>query len=142
LAVGIDQPVLQFPRKLDNVSAGNVEDGEYEPVHLGVDVVSELWTFYRRLVGWDEYQAGSVEARLVHVYYVLKYFNPTVLMRFCAKRMEYLVIGRTYLKIVAQSSIAYPGCDDLCQPRCGGMVGQLVRPVFTDLCLVSKPTDT
>ena len=44
MAVDIDRPVLHFPRKLD-VSAGNVEDGEDEPVHLGVDVVSELWTF-------------------------------------------------------------------------------------------------
>ena len=45
LAIDIDRPVLAFPGKLDGLSAGSVEGGEDDPVHLGVDVVSELWTF-------------------------------------------------------------------------------------------------
>ena len=45
LALDIDRPVLAFPGKLGDLSAGSVEGGEDGPVDLGVDVVSELWTF-------------------------------------------------------------------------------------------------
>lgn len=45
MAVDIDRPVLAFPGKLDDLSAGSVEGGEDEPVHFSIDVVSELWTF-------------------------------------------------------------------------------------------------
>ncbi|KAF8329231.1 CBF/Mak21 family-domain-containing protein [Amanita rubescens] len=45
LAMDIDRPMLAFSGKSDGIAGTTLEDGGDDPVQVGTDVVSELWTF-------------------------------------------------------------------------------------------------